>query len=173
MNLSMQNLFLVVLLLPLFLWGEREYTDEQIAFWEDEAYPVLEENCWSCHGVSKKIRGGLILTTLEGVLRGGEFGPAVDLENPKNSLLLKMTSHQDKDHEMPPDGKMADEDIAVLAKWIELGVPFPKQMRWNPKEKLSTTVRIMKKENSIGDSRKQASLPCPMNGSVLTLSTVL
>ena len=125
MNLSMQNLFLVVLLLPLFLWGEREYTDEQIAFWEDEAYPVLEENCWSCHGVSKKIRGGLILTTLEGVLRGGEFGPAVDLENPKNSLLLKMTSHQDKDHEMPPDGKMADEDIAVLAKWIELGVPFP------------------------------------------------
>jgi len=54
MNLSMQNLFLVVLLLPLFLWGEREYTDEQIAFWEDEAYPVLEENCWSCHGVSKK-----------------------------------------------------------------------------------------------------------------------
>ena len=132
MNLSMQNLFLVVLLLPLFLWGEREYTDEQIAFWEDEAYPVLEENCWSCHGVSKKIRGGLILTTLEGVLKGGEFGPAVDLENPKNSLLLKMTSHQDKDHEMPPDGKMADEDIAVLAKWIQLGVPFPKSDEVEP-----------------------------------------
>ena len=73
----------------------------------------------------QKIRGGLVLTTLEGVLKGGEFGPSVDLKNPANSLLLKMTSHQDKDHEMPPDGKMADEDIAVLAKWIELGVPFP------------------------------------------------
>ena len=120
MKLSRQKLVLVVLLSPLFLWGEREYTDEQIAFWEDEAFPVLEENCWSCHGVSKKIRGGLVLTTLEGVLKGGEFGPSVDLKNPANSLLLKMTSHQDKDHEMPPDGKMADEDIAVLAKWIEL-----------------------------------------------------
>ena len=125
MKLSRQKLVLAVLLFPLFLWGEREYTDEQIAFWEDEAFPVLEENCWSCHGVSKKIRGGLVLTTLEGVLKGGEFGPSVDLKNPANSLLLKMTSHQDKDHEMPPDGKMADEDIAVLAKWIELGVPFP------------------------------------------------
>ena len=103
----------------------RSYTDEQIAFWEDEAFPVLEENCWKCHGISKKIRGGLILTTLEGVLKGGEFGPSVDLKNPEASLLLKMTSHQDKDHEMPPDGKMSDEDIAVLAKWIEMGVPFP------------------------------------------------
>ena len=125
MKLFKHKLFLVVLLFPLFLCGEREYTDEQIAFWEDEAFPVLEENCWSCHGISKKIRGGLVLTTLEGVLMGGEFGAAVDLKTPANSLLLKMTTHQDKDHEMPPDGKMADEDIAVLAKWIELGVPFP------------------------------------------------
>ena len=125
MKLFKHKLFLVVLLFPLFLCGEREYTDEQIAFWEDEAFPVLEENCWSCHGISKKIRGGLVLTTLEGVLMGGEFGAVVDLKTPANSLLLKMTSHQDKDHEMPPDGKMADEDIAVLAKWIELGVPFP------------------------------------------------
>ena len=38
----------------LALLAEREYTDEQIAFWENEAFPVLEENCWSCHGVSKK-----------------------------------------------------------------------------------------------------------------------
>ena len=100
MILSRQKLFFVVLSFPLFIWGEREYTDEQIAFWQDEAFPVLEENCWKCHGISKKIRGGLVLTTLEGVLKGGEFGPSVDLKNPANSLLLKMTSHQDKDHEL-------------------------------------------------------------------------
>ena len=81
----------------------------------------------------KSKSGGLVLTTLEGVIKGGEFGPSVDLKNPANSLLLKMTSHQDKDHEMPPDGKMADEDIAVLAKWIELGVPFPEADEVEPK----------------------------------------
>ena len=105
MSKSILSLCAIYLTVSLTLGAKREYTDEQIAFWEDEAFPVLEENCWSCHGVSKKIRGGLVLTTLEGVLKGGEFGPAVDLENPKKSLLLKMTSHQDKDHEMPPDGK--------------------------------------------------------------------
>ena len=125
MDLYKSSLLLAVSLSLPTLWAKREYTDEQVAFWEDEAFPVLEENCWKCHGISKKIRGGLVLTTLEGVLKGGEFGPSVDLKNPAKSLLLKMTSHQDKDHEMPPDGKMADEDIAVLAKWIELGVPFP------------------------------------------------
>ena len=78
MILSRQKLFFVVLSFPLFIWGEREYTDDQIAFWQDEAFPVLEENCWKCHGISKKIRGGLVLTTLEGVLKGGEFGPSVD-----------------------------------------------------------------------------------------------
>ena len=133
MSKSLLSLCAIYLTLSLPLWSDREYTDAQIEFWEDEAFPVLEENCWSCHGVSKKIRGGLVLTTLEGVLKGGEFGPAVDLENPKKSLLLKMTSHQDKDHEMPPDGKMADEDIAVLAKWIEMGVPFPETDEVEPK----------------------------------------
>ena len=89
MKLSRQNILLVVLLFPLCLWAEREYTDEQIAFWEDEAFPVLEENCWSCHGVSKKIRGGLVLTTLEGVLKGGEFGPSVDLRIRRTACFLK------------------------------------------------------------------------------------
>ena len=133
MKLSRQKLVLVVLLSPLFLWGEREYTDEQIAFWEDEAFPVSRGKLLELPRSFQKIRGGLVLTTLEGVLKGGEFGPSVDLKNPANSLLLKMTSHQDKDHEMPPDGKMADEDIAVLAKWIELGVPFPEADEVEPK----------------------------------------
>ncbi|MDG1139310.1 MAG: PSD1 and planctomycete cytochrome C domain-containing protein [Opitutales bacterium] len=133
MNLSTHPLVLALAFSPFILLAEREYTDEQIAFWENEAFPVLEENCWSCHGVSKKIRGGLVLTTLEGVLAGGEFGSSVDLKKPADSLLLKMTSHQDKDHEMPPDGKMADEDVAVLARWIELGIPFPEADEVEPK----------------------------------------
>ena len=54
MKLSRQKLVLAVLLFPLFLWGEREYTDEQIAFWEDEAFPVLEENLLELPWISRK-----------------------------------------------------------------------------------------------------------------------
>ena len=38
---------------------------------------------------------------------------------------------------MPPDGKMADEDIAVLAKWIEMGVPFPEADEVEPEGEIA------------------------------------
>ena len=62
---------------------------DNTAFWKNEIKPLLEENCWKCHGADK-IRAELVLTTREGVLTGGEVGPAVDLENPAASLMLEM-----------------------------------------------------------------------------------
>jgi hypothetical protein len=85
----MQNLFLCWLHFRFFYGASGSYTDEQIAFWEDEAFPVLEENCWKCHGVSKKIRGGLILTTLEGVLKRRRVWTSVDLKILKTAFFLK------------------------------------------------------------------------------------
>ena len=38
-----------------------------------------------------------------------------------------MVSYKDEDHEMPPIGKLKDEEIAALAKWVEVGLPFPKE----------------------------------------------
>jgi hypothetical protein len=109
---------------------------------------------------------------LEGVLKGGEFGPVVDLENPKNSLLLKMTSHQDKDHEMPPDGKMADEDIAVLAKWIELGVPFPEADEVEPEGEIVHHGADYEKGKQHWGFKKQTNPPCQMKVSGLIPLTV-
>ena len=53
-----------------------------IEFWKSEIKPLLEQNCWKCHGADK-VRAELVLTTREGVLKGGEVGPAVNLENPR------------------------------------------------------------------------------------------
>ena len=82
-----------------------------------------------------------------------------------------MTSHQDKDHEMPPDGKMADEDIAVLAKWIELGVPFPVTDEVEPEGEIVHHGADYEKGSSIGASKKQLSPPCPMKAWVPIPST--
>ncbi|MEQ8765563.1 MAG: DUF1553 domain-containing protein [Planctomycetota bacterium] len=89
-----------------------------------EVYPLLEENCLKCHGGRRRVRGGLNLTTRQGILDGGFMGPAVDIEKPGDSLLLAMVSYRDEDHQMPPSGKMKDEDIAVLARWVEAGLPW-------------------------------------------------
>ena len=86
--------------------------------------PILQKNCWKCHGEEKKIKGDLVLTTRQGVLDGGEIGPAADLEKPEASLLLEMISYKDDDHQMPPKGKLSDEEIATMEKWVQLGLPF-------------------------------------------------
>ena len=99
-----------------------------MALWKKEIKPLLEENCWKCHGADK-VRAELILTTREGVLAGGEVGPAVDLENPAASLMLQMVSYKDEDHQMPPIGKLPQNKIDALGKWIEIGTPFPQGRR--------------------------------------------
>ena len=115
-------LFLV--LSPLLSFAQKEIGKEDLAFWKEKAKPLLQENCWKCHGAEKKIRGDLVLTTRQGILDGGEIGPAVDLKNPQASLLLQMVSYKDGDHEMPPLGKLSDEQIATFSEWIKRGLPF-------------------------------------------------
>ena len=80
-----------------------------IGLWKNEIKP-LEQNCWKCHGADK-VRAELVLTTREGVLKGGEVGPAVNLEDPASSLILQMVSYKDEDHQMPPIGKSRQNKI--------------------------------------------------------------
>ena len=93
-------------------------------FWKNEIKPLLVENCWDCHGADK-VRAELVLTTREGILEGGDVGPAVDLENPSSCLLLQMVSYKDEDHQMPPIGQLPQKKIDALRRWIEMGLPFP------------------------------------------------
>ena len=103
-----------------------------VIFWKKEVKPLLEQNCWKCHGADK-VRAGVVLTTREGILKGGEVGPAVNLEDPSSSLLLQMVSYKDDHYQMPPIGKLPQEKINVLAKWIEMGLPFAKEDEIEPK----------------------------------------
>ena len=62
---------------------------------------------------AEKIKGGLNLTTRKAILEGGDTGPAVNLDKPAESLLLRAIHYKDDEHRMPPKGKLADKDIAV------------------------------------------------------------
>ena len=86
--------------------------DEKLDFFETRVKPILEKNCFQCHGSGKKIKGELILTNREDLLKGGETGPAVDLNRPKESLLLSAINYED--YEMPPSGKLPPEQIEIL-----------------------------------------------------------
>ena len=62
---------------------------EDVAFYEKEVAPLLKAHCLNCHGGEAKIKGGLRLTDRADILKGGDSGPAVNLEKPDDSLLLK------------------------------------------------------------------------------------
>ena len=45
---------------------------------------------------------------------------------PDSSLLIKKLSWDDEDHQMPPDRRLADEEIALLEEWIRQGANDPR-----------------------------------------------
>jgi cytochrome c553 len=93
-------------------------------FFETRVRPVLANNCFRCHG-EKKQKGKLRLDSLAAILGGGEQGPAVVPGRPEKSLLLRAVSHEDPDFKMPPGKKLPREQIADLAAWVKMGVPWP------------------------------------------------
>jgi uncharacterized membrane protein len=101
--------------------------DPRAAFFHDDVLPILTANCMRCHKPSRLERvGGLDQTSIAGILRGGAGGPAVVPGDPDRSLLIRAARHEIEDLEMPPDAdKLADDQIAILAKWIADGAAWP------------------------------------------------
>jgi hypothetical protein len=95
-------------------------------FFEQSVRPLLAENCYSCHG-DKKQKGGLRLDSLEAILHGGESGPAVVPGKPTESLIVEAVNFAGL--EMPPTGKLSDDKVSVLTRWVSLGAPWPSRDR--------------------------------------------
>jgi hypothetical protein len=97
---------------------------EQLQFFESQVRPILETACFKCHGAEPKIKGGLRLTSRAAILKGGDTGPAVSLDQPAKSLLLKAINYKDDALQMPPKEQLPKEKIAVLTRWVEMGIPW-------------------------------------------------
>jgi cell division protein FtsB len=102
-----------------------QLTAEHLTFFETQIRPVLVESCYECHSAqSRPLQGGLRLDYRDGLLKGGDTGPAVSLEQPADSLLLKALRHDEL--QMPPKGKLPDSVVADFTTWIRLGLPDPR-----------------------------------------------
>ena len=99
-----------------------------LEFFEKKIRPVLVENCYKCHSAqAEKVKGGLMLDTRDGLLKGGESGPAIVPGDPEKSLLIKAVRYGDENLQMPPKGKkLAPEQIADLESWVKSGAADPR-----------------------------------------------
>ncbi|QDT56452.1 Xanthan lyase precursor [Caulifigura coniformis] len=97
----------------------------KLKFFESKIRPVLIDQCYECHAAgAKAVRGGLLLDSREGLLQGGDSGPAIVPGKPDESLL--MSALRFEDFEMPPKGKLGDDVVRNFEQWIREGAVDPR-----------------------------------------------
>lgn len=111
---------------PAFAWAESDETRE--TFFEKHVRPLLAQHCFECHG-PKKQHAGLRLDGRKFLLAGNENGPAVVAGKPDESRLIDVVKYVEGDIQMPPAGKLANEDLATLEKWIQTGAFWPESAK--------------------------------------------
>jgi hypothetical protein len=104
-------------------------------FFETRIRPVLVEKCYSCHSAEAekngKLKGGLRVDHREGLLKGGDSGPAVRPGKVQEGTLLKALRHAG-DFKMPPKDKLPETVISDFETWVKTGAADPRQGNASP-----------------------------------------
>ena len=102
------NIILIVLMLPLY--AEVDYNSE--------IQPILDDRCIMCHGNA----GGLNLESYDNMVDGGNSGSAIVPGDHTSSLLyIRITLPSSSDEDMPPQGSLSQDEIDLIAQWIDEG----------------------------------------------------
>ncbi len=102
--------------------GHARAMQEGLALFKTRVRPLLVTHCLACHG-GKTVKGDLDLSDREplvksGVLEGGS----------KQSRLALLVRHEDEPHMPQKAPKLADAEIADIARWIDLGAPYDRPL---------------------------------------------
>jgi hypothetical protein len=99
--------------------------EADVAFFEAKIRPVLVERCYKCHSAeADEVGGKLLLDSRDGILTGGESGPALVAGKPDESLILRALKHDGL--EMPPEQQLPEKTVADFVTWIQHGAADPR-----------------------------------------------
>jgi Protein of unknown function (DUF1553)/Protein of unknown function (DUF1549)/Planctomycete cytochrome C len=123
----MSGRFAYALIALIAMAGVARAEDPQsVETFEKKVRPLLVAQCLECHGAdAKNIKGRLRLNSRADLLKGGESGPAVVPGDAARSRLIEAVRYTNDDLKMPPKGKLADADIAILENWVKAGAVWP------------------------------------------------
>jgi len=96
---------------------------EQVKFYIDKVQPILLNSCYACHGPGSGVKGNLFLGNRKDILSGGDSGAAAIPGKAEESLIIQAMNYDG--YEMPPKGKLPQDQIDTIAKWINDGLPIP------------------------------------------------
>lgn len=86
--------------------------------------PILQANCYSCHGPSQQL-SGFRLDTKVPALRGGDSGVVITPGDSAQSKLIRRLAGSELGLQMPPTGPLSAEEIGILRAWIDQGATWP------------------------------------------------
>lgn len=128
--------------------AQQQVSTEGLEFFEKRIRPVLESNCYVCHSASsKRLQGGLLLDSREGMLKGGNSGqPAIIPDDPNGSLLIRAIRYTDPKVQMPPAGQLPAERVRDFEAWVKMGAPDPRAQ--------GTSAQVSSQPYSFDEARK-------------------
>ena len=89
--------------------------------------PIFERRCLHCHNDNEP-KGKLSLTSSQGLLAGGESGPAIEPGDSDASLLIDYIAGDDP--EMPKDEKpLSAKQVEAIRQWIAAGAKWPQDFK--------------------------------------------
>jgi hypothetical protein len=127
---KLQGICLGIFLFVLPIFGQqspsRNFSREELRFFEEEVRPLFHSSCMACHSQEKRT-SGFSVESRDDILKGGNRGPAAEPGKPDHSRLMQAILFTGE-LKMPPTGKLKSEEIAVFQRWIELGLPWPEAL---------------------------------------------
>lgn len=110
-----------------------EKMQEGLALFKSQVREILIQHCVDCHG-GDQVESGFDLATRKGLIRGGAHGPAIVPGKSADSNVVRFISHRQRPF-MPEGGdKLPADQIAAIARWIDLGAPYDRPLVENPRD---------------------------------------
>lgn len=135
--------------------------------YQDIVQPMLSVHCTQCHNATKK-KGDLRMDSFAHLTKGGENGPIfVAGKSAESEMLKRCLLPLDDDDHMPPKGKpqLSDNQIALLAWWIDQGAPVDKKVaELKADDKIKPALASLSKAPEAGETEYQ-----PTGSPVLSL----
>lgn len=114
------------ILLLCLLGPGSEASTEGLDLFERKIRPVLVEHCQGCHSAdASNLKAGLRLDHRQGLLDGGDSGPALVPGHPEKSRIIAALRYRGP--EMPPRRRLPERVVRDFERWISLGAPDPRE----------------------------------------------
>lgn len=121
---------------------ETELKADDVAFFESRVRPLLIKACYECHSADAEELAGDFRVDYRAALRQkGPQGFAVVPGDLDQSRLIQAIRYHDADLQMPPEGKLTGDEIAILEDWVRRGAPDP---RWTAKPFVKKSIDVAK-----------------------------